>query len=199
MTPQAKLVITQFEEALGKLSSAERLAVQREMTDLFLATSYTAAQVAIFNAVMSRLIERIDRRGLLEMSGRLATVDYAPAHVIVQLSTSDDIAVAGPVLEKSNVLTDANLVAVAKTKSQDHLAAIAARTRINEVVTDVLVQRGNADVAERLVTNMGARFSEIGFVRVIHGASTNEALRAALTLRKDVPEELVPFLQAATV
>jgi uncharacterized protein (DUF2336 family) len=199
MTPYAKLVIGQFDEALDKVSSAERLAVQREMTDLFLATSYTEGKAAIFNAVMGRLIEKIDRRGLLEMSGRLAAIDYAPALVIVRLSTSDDIAVAGPVLEKSNVLTDEHLVAVAKTKSQDHLAAIAARARINEVVTDVLVQRGNADVAQRLVTNMGARFSEIGFVRVIHGASSNEALRAALTLRKDVPEELVPFLQAATV
>jgi hypothetical protein len=36
-------------------------------------------------------------------------------------------------------------------------------------------------------------------VRVIHGASSNEALRAALTLRKDVPEKLLPFLQVATV
>jgi hypothetical protein len=36
-------------------------------------------------------------------------------------------------------------------------------------------------------------------VRDIHGASSNEALRAALTPRKDVPEELLPFLQAASV
>jgi uncharacterized protein (DUF2336 family) len=198
MTPHATLVIAQFDEALGKVSSAERLAVQREMTDLFLAASYTEGQVAIFNAVMSRLIERIDRRGLLEMSGRLAAIDYAPAHVIVRLSTSDDIAVAGPVLEKSNVLTDDDLVAVAKTKSQDHLAAIAARARINEIVTDVLIQRGNADVARKVVANLGARFSELAFVRVIHGASSNEALRAALALRKDVPEELLPFLQVAS-
>jgi uncharacterized protein (DUF2336 family) len=198
MTPHAQLLIAQFDEALVKVSSAERLVVQREMTDLCLAASYTEGQTAILNAVMGRLIERGDRRGLLEMSGRLAAIDNAPGDVIVRLSNSDDIAVAGPVLEKSNLLTDDNLVAVAKIKSQDHLAAIAGRVRINEIVTDVLVQRGNPDVARKVVANLGARFSEVGFVRVIHGAGTNEALRAALALRKDVPEELLPFLQQAS-
>jgi hypothetical protein len=36
-------------------------------------------------------------------------------------------------------------------------------------------------------------------VRDIHGASSNEALRAGLMLRKDVPKELLPLLQVATV
>jgi hypothetical protein len=34
-------------------------------------------------------------------------------------------------------------------------------------------------------------------VRVIHGANSNETLRAALAIRKDVPPELLPFLQLA--
>jgi uncharacterized protein (DUF2336 family) len=199
MTPYAEQLIAQFDAALARVSSAEQLAIQREMTDLFLgaAASYSARQVAIFDGVLGHLIERSDRRGLLEFSGRLAVVDNAPALVICRLSMSDDIAVAGPVLEKSNVLTDDNLVAVAKSKSQDHLAAIAARVRISEMVTDVLVERGNAEVARKVVANLGARFSDLGFVRVIHGANSNEALRAALALRQDVPPELLPFLQQA--
>jgi uncharacterized protein (DUF2336 family) len=197
MTPQAELLIDQFGTALGKVSSAERLAIQREMTDLFLggAAFYSPSQVAIFDAVMGRLIEQIDRRGLLEFSGRLATVDLAPALVMFRLSMSDDIAVAGPVLEKSKVLTDENLVAVAKSKSQDHLAAIAARTRLADIVTDVLLERGSPEIARKVVANFGARFSERGFVRAIHYSNSNEALRAALMLRTDVPDELMPFLQ----
>jgi uncharacterized protein (DUF2336 family) len=199
MSPYAEQLIAQFDAALARVSSAEQFAIQREMTDLFLggAATYSARQVEIFDGVMGRLIERSDRRGLLEFSGRLAVVDNAPALVIGRLSMSDDIAVAGPVLEKSNVLTDENLVAVAKSKSQDHLFAIACRARINEIVTDILVERGNAEVARRVITNLGARFSDRGFVRVIHGANSNETLRAALAIRKDVPPELLPFLQLA--
>ena len=41
------------------------------------------------------------------------------------------------VLQKSDLLTDATLVGIAKTKGLDHLLAIASRARINEPVTDV--------------------------------------------------------------
>jgi uncharacterized protein (DUF2336 family) len=199
MTPDAKLLISQFDAALGRLPSSQHLAIQRQVTDLFLgcAAFYSDRQAAIFNGVMGRLIERIDRRALLELSGRLAAVDNAPANVIGRLSNDNDIAIAGPVLEKSNVLTDENLVAIAKTKSQDHLSAIAGRTRIGEAITDVLVERGNPDVACKVAANAGAVFSELAFVKVIHIARGNEALAMALAKRKDVPEELQPFLQLA--
>ena len=200
MSPYAEELIAQFDTALARVSGAEQLAIQRQMTDLFLggAGTYSPRQIAIFDGVMGRLIERSDRRGLLEFTGRLAMVDTAPALVMGRLSMNDDIAVAGPVLEKSNALTDETLVAVARSKSQDHLFAIAARVSINEVVTDVLVERGSADVARKVVTNLGARLSDRGFVRVIQGASGNEALRAAVILRKDLPPELLPFLQLAS-
>src|SRR6266436_3998430 len=123
MTADAKLLIAQFDAALGKLPSSQHLVVQRQVTDLFLSCSafYNERQAAILNGLMGRLIERVDRRALLDLSSRLATVDNAPANVIGRLSCDNDIAIAGPVLEKSNVLTDENLAAIAKVKSQDHL------------------------------------------------------------------------------
>jgi uncharacterized protein (DUF2336 family) len=196
MTPDAKLLIAQFDAALGRLPSSQHLGVQREVTDMFFgcAPSSSERQAAIINGVMGRLVERIDRRALLELSGRLAEADNAPANVIGRLSNDNDIAIAGPVLEKSNVLTDENLVAVAKTKSQEHLLAIAGRKKISEIVTDALVDRGNADVTRKAVGNLGAAFSEHGFVKVVHVARGDEALAIAIAARKDVPEELLPFL-----
>jgi uncharacterized protein (DUF2336 family) len=200
MTADAKLLIAQFDAALGRLPSSQHLLIQRQVTDLFLgcAAFYSERHAAIFNGVMGRMIERIDRRGLLELSSRLAAVDNAPANVIGRLSNDNDIAIAGLVLEKSNVLTDENLVAIAKIKGQDHLAAIAGRKRISEIVTDVLIERGNSDVACKVAANAGACFSEIGFVKVVHVARGNEALAIALASRTDVPDELQPFLQLAS-
>jgi uncharacterized protein (DUF2336 family) len=199
MTHDAKLLIAQFDAALGKLPSSQHLLVQRQVTDLFLSCSsfYNEGQAAILNGLMGRLIERVDRRALLDLSGRLAAVDNAPANVIGRLSSDNDIAIAGPVLEKSNVLTDENLAAIAKVKSQEHLLAIAGRKRIGEIVTDVLVDRGNVDVARKVAGNPGALFSELGFVKIVHVARGNEALAIALACRKDVPEELLPFLELA--
>jgi uncharacterized protein (DUF2336 family) len=199
MTPNTEAVIEQFHASLGKVSSAERQVIQREVTNLFLAdvAILSERQVAIFNRLMSHLIERTDRTGLLELSARLAAIDKAPADVVVRLSSDNDIGVAGPVLEKSNVLTDDHLIAIARAKSQGHLLAIAGRAWINEPVTDVLVERGNKEVARKVVTNFGARFSEIGFVKMITEAGSDKTLAAALAGRTDIPTELQPFLQLA--
>jgi uncharacterized protein (DUF2336 family) len=75
----------------------------------------------------------------LQLNGKLASTEPAPADVAGRLSHHDNISVARPVLEKCTSLTDEVLVSVAKAKSQHHLLAIAGRRQINVVVTDVLV------------------------------------------------------------
>ena len=159
------------------------------------AGSCTEEQVAIFDAVIARLSRDIGRIGQAELAGRLATMAGAPADTIGQLSHSDDIAVAGPVLEKSTVLTDTDLAGIARMKSQRHLLAIAGRARIADTVTDVLVDRGDSKVKHKIIDNEGARFSESGFARLVSDASRDKQLAAKVARRPDVPEELQPFLQ----
>jgi len=198
MSPDAESLIAQFGLALGRLSSTDQLAIQRQMIDFFLASrGYSERQLAVFIGIMCALIDGLDRRALLDLSDRLATLDVAPNDVVCRIAMNDDIAVAGPVLEKSNVLTDDNLVNVAKSKGQDHMAAIAIRAHVSDLVTDVLIERGGPEVIRRAVANVGARLSELGFVRVIRGAKDDEALAAALGLRQDIPSELMPFLKLA--
>ncbi len=67
-----------------------------------------------------------------------------------RLATDNEISVAGPVLRQSSRLNDADLIGIARTKSQAHLLAIAGRTGIAEPVTDVLVKRGDREVARNL-------------------------------------------------
>jgi uncharacterized protein (DUF2336 family) len=187
----------QLDAALARAPAAQHVAILRDFTALFLqgAASYSDRQLEIFNGVMGRLIGKTDRSALLDISRQLATIGNAPASVICQLSRNDDIAIAGPVLEKSTVLTDENLIDVAKVKSQDHLSAIAGRVQVNEPVSDVLIQRGNADVTRRLLANQGARLSELCFVKLVDGARRDKTLAAAVARRKDVPPELQPFLK----
>ena len=133
------------------------------------------------------------------MSGKLATVGNAPAGVIARLSRDNDMAVAGPILERSDVLTDESLVEIANTKSQHHLSAIACRTRISEAVTNALIDRGNASVTLNLARNEGASFSDVGFVKLINRSRSEQNLAAALAARKDLPPELRPFLDLVHV
>jgi uncharacterized protein (DUF2336 family) len=126
-------------EATLTNGSGQRFTFLRKITDMFLSEvdSYTDNHVAVFDELMSRLIDRIEQQALVELSNKLAPVDRAPANMIGVLSNNDDIDVAGPVLRQSPVLTDDHLVTIARSKSQAHLSAIAARATINEPVTDV--------------------------------------------------------------
>ena len=196
MNPQAQSLLSELDSALSNVPRARHLAMLRQLTDLFVAgsPSYSQQQLAVFEAVFQRLTAGVEPRALRELSGKLAGFDSAPSDVITRLSSDDDIAVAGPVLEKSNVLNDGVLVGIAKTKSQGHLLAIAGRTRINDAVTDVLVERGNPQVKSKVTANLGALFSETGFARLVSEARQNKEFAALVAKRTDVPAELKPFL-----
>ena len=193
---QAHSLFSELESTLTGGSDSQRFTILRRMTDLFLAGSnnYTDEHIAVFDELISRLIEKIERQALIELTGRLAPVDRGPVNVIGRLSRDDDIEISGPVLEQSNILTDIDLVEIAKTKSQAHLSAIAGRKQIGEPVTDVLIDRGNSDVARKVTANTGARFSRFGIARAARRAETDEPLAIAVVNRMDLPPELLNHL-----
>lgn len=189
-------LFVELEATLTHGPGSQRFTILRRMTDLFLAgsNSYTDEHVAIFDELIGRLIEKIERQALVELSGRLAPVDRAPVNVIGRLSRDEDIGISGPILEQSNVLTDHDLVEIAKTRSQAHLSAIAGRKRIGEPVTDVLIVRGNSEVAHKVTANAGARFSRFGLARAVQRAEADETLAVAVANRMELPPELLELL-----
>ena len=182
MTTEAKSLIDELDKTLSKASESQHLSILRRVTDLFLGEpeKFSGDHVAVFDDVIIRLVEKTGQPALIELSARLAPVDNAPKNTVIRLSHDHDIAVSGPVLEKSNVLTEQTLVEVAKTKGQKHLSAIAGRRRIGEAVTDLLVERGNSEVACKVTGNQGARFSEPGFVKLVKRAKNDKTLAAAV-------------------
>ena len=103
------------------------------------------------------------------------------------LANDDDIAVAGPVLKLAPRLDEADLIDLAKTKSQAHLQAISARQALGEAVTDVLVRRGDREVARSVADNRGARISEDGFSALVKRAESDGMLAEKVGLRPDIP------------
>ena len=192
MTSEARSLMTELDTALSRASDSQQSSILRRVTDLFLggAERFSGDHVAVFDDVIFRLIERTEHSALIELSTKLAPIDNAPVNVVIRLSHEDDIAISGPVLEKSDVLTEQTLAEIAKKKGQEHLAAIAGRRRIGETVTDILVDRGDTEVACKVTGNQGARFSEPGFVKLIKRAKNDKTLAAAVAI-VDVPANVI--------
>jgi len=186
------LLMDELEQALQSGSREKRIDTLRRITDLFLVapSQLKSDQIAVFDDVLTHLIERVETKARAELAKRLAPVAQAPNDIIQRLARDDEIAVAGPVLTKSIRLSTADLVDIAQQKSQAHLLAIAGRDRLEEQLTDVLVDRGNRDVVHALTTNSGAAFSPLGYSALLKRADGDEALTERLVRRLDMPFQL---------
>jgi uncharacterized protein (DUF2336 family) len=187
--PAALSLIPELEEVIQHGSRKKRAETLQRVTTLFLygASSYNDEHIDLFDHVFGLLIKEIENQARAELSARLAPVPNAPVNVLRALAKDDDIAIAGPILTLAPRLPDADLVDVAKTKSQAHLQAISARPVLGEAVTDVLVGRGDREVARTVAGNRGARISATGFSRLVERAADDGVLAEKVGLRPDIP------------
>ncbi len=194
-------LIDQLERALAAGTDAQRITMLSRVTDLFIegAGRYSAGQINLFDEVIVKLVTAIEAKARAKLSSRLAPFHNAPLGVVRMLAFDDNIEVARPVLTGSERLDDADLVANASNKSQQHLAAIAERKSLSEAVTEVLVARGDRQVVSSVAKNAGARFSDAGFRMLVKRASGDDALAMHVGARRDVPRQhFLRLLQEAS-
>jgi uncharacterized protein (DUF2336 family) len=189
-------LIDELEAAVQGQSSDKRTETLRRVTDLFLgsAEQFNPEQVGLFGDVLSHLTNQVANNVLAELGTKLAPIDNAPNAIIRKLAYHDEISVAGPVLSQSTQLSDGDLIEIAKSKGQGHLGAISERERLAEVVTDIIVERGNNDVVRKLSRNQGAAFSNGGFATLTKRATGDEGLAKNLAMRLDMPPKLLQEL-----
>jgi hypothetical protein len=127
-----------------------------------------------------------DRRGFAETA---ADRDFVP-HDLILVLAEDDISVAEPVLSRSPVLTDDDLVALTRDRGDDHRLAIASRSRLSQAVCRALVALGSATVVHRVGGNDGADLAAETIRDLQARATTDPDLRRILGERPDLSEIL---------
>lgn len=188
-TAPSAVLIAELEGAVKGGSSARRIQMLRQVTDLFLsdADRLNEIQIGVFDDVLVRLIERMESRTLAQLSVTLSKSDLAPKEIVRQLAYHEEASVAVPVLSRSIRLSESDLIEIANTRGQQHLLAISNRATLNEPVTDALLKRGNSQVSHALANNTGARFSEQGYSTLVEHAQNDGELAERLGLRRDIP------------
>jgi len=187
----AASLLPELEEVVQHGSAEKRAKTLRRITSLFLdrAANFTDEHVALFDDVIGALIEEIEVKALAELARQLAPVPNAPHGVVTTLAKNDNISVAGPVLRQSR-LADPDLKYIAETKSQAHLLALSTRLGLSETLSDVLVRRGDRDVARNVATNHKARLSKNAFTTLVKRAERDSALAEKIGSRTDIPPRL---------
>jgi uncharacterized protein (DUF2336 family) len=194
-------LIRDLEDALSSGTAERRERTLRRVTDLFVFGSkhFSADHISVFDDVFTHLIADIEQSARQVLADRIAAIPNAPPKVIHELAVDDAIEVAGPILTQADQVDNVTLIEAAKTKSQQHLLAIARRPTLAETVTDVLVERGNRDVALSVVQNPGAKFSETGYVRLVKRSSNDDEFAQSVGTRPEIPRHhFVKLLNTAS-
>ena len=163
---EPKSLLAELEDAVSRGTAESCLQALWHATDILIAGRYSEDQIWTFGEIIGRLAEDIEIVARVRLANKLAPSNNAPIKIINNLAFDDSIDVAGPVLRQSERLDTKTLVANARSKSQGHLLAISKRKSIPDDVTDVLVVRGAAEVANSVAANSGASLSGFGFLHL---------------------------------
>jgi uncharacterized protein (DUF2336 family) len=189
---ESAALIAELEGALDRRLPERWARILLQVTKLFLADAHrlNEAQIAVFDDVFLRLIERADTQALALLGNDLCGASAVPRKAIRRLAFHDDVLVAGPVLRRSRGLPDNDLVEIAAVRGQAYLLEISGRQTVDPPLSDKLAERGETAVLARLIQNLGARFSEAGCATLVTKAKLDETLAKALMGRSDVSPEL---------
>jgi hypothetical protein len=193
-------VIAELETAVRDGSPERRHRILRCITDLFAsdADRLNPSQVGVFDDVLLRLTDHADPQALGLLSTTLAGLASAPEQTVRRLARHKNAGVAAPVLQKSEVLSETDLLEFASQGSQQHVLAIAGRPALSEAVTDVVLEHAGKEISRALARNAGARFSERGFARLAAAAERDDMMAESLGLRADLPPAQLHQLLAKT-
>lgn len=156
----------------------------------------TETERKIAENIFRVMVEDAEVRVREALAQQLKSNAMVPGDVALALARDVD-SVALPILQFSEVLSEADLIELVKSRGSDHekLEAVARRSHIPAGVADALVDSGDGGVVATLVSNSGAELTETALANVVERYSeTDETVGAALAKRPNVPVTIVERL-----
>lgn len=184
---QGQRAFSSFRVLNGDASHAERDQLFRNMAQLFSFVSDRCddEQVAQYDEVLCQLAELVEVEARVHVAKLLAPLERAPGTVVVKLA-NDDIEVAKPLLEFSNVLSDDDLMDIIGRQSEQHRVAIAGRVNVPERVSEAIVEHGETSSVVRLVRNTAAEFDASTLQKLVARANDDAEIAKDLRGRSEI-------------
>jgi len=134
-------------------------------------------------------IEHTLRRELAEELAAMPEAGELPPNLFVMLA-NDRIEVAHPLLSRSPILTDPDLIAIARERSSAHRTAIAQRPDLSDAVTGALLDAAEAEVVTARLANRTAPLSPKLLERIVMLSQRMEVIQPPLLQRQELPAGL---------
>jgi uncharacterized protein (DUF2336 family) len=172
-------------------SAAGRAALVSTVSDLFYNRNdvLTDHERALMSDILRQLIHAAEMSVRQDLSRKLAALDNVPHELVVMLA-NDEIEVAHPILAKSSLLHDSDLIEIIRHRTLQHQLSIAMRRTISETVADALVENGDEDVIKALLENGSAHLSKATMEYLVEQSKRVNSYQNPLVTRPDLDPQL---------
>ncbi|PCI51894.1 MAG: hypothetical protein COB49_00385 [Alphaproteobacteria bacterium] len=189
--PSSKIASKDLLILAQRKSVSARNELVENISDLFLSPDgrLNEHERALMNDVLLKLINSVEKSVRKELSKRLATIDDVSPELAARLA-NETIDIAEPMLVKSGVLKDEQLIEVIRNRTEAHRMAIAIRVHVSEEVSSALIENGSEDVIETLVRNENAKISDLSIKYLVAESKNIDRFQEPLLNRQDLPASL---------
>ena len=143
----------------------------------------------LMREILRRLTRDVEMAIRIALAERLADDTTAPNDLIILLA-DDAIEVARPIILRSPLLTDADMLHLIVECGVGHQEAVAARPNIGESVTEALAKCAAESVLVTLVRNVTAKISPATYEVLVDKSRQMVGLQEPIVQRNDLPPVL---------
>ena len=148
---------------------------------------------ALLNSIFMTLVVEAERDIRRRLSERLADAELAP-HALVNIMALDEIEIARPIIARSPVLQDHDLIRLLVQATLEHQIEIARRPHLKAPVVEAIIGQDEPAVLTALASNDSAEVSPDAMRRLVNRSRDVVALRSPLArhpkLSSDLAEQL---------
>jgi len=191
------MILTQFQTWVRTAPAGARADGASALARAYLYADLSETQRREAMRVLTNLLDDSSPLVRRALSEALADAKDAPHHIVLALA-DDQADIAAPVLARSPILTDAELIDCAATSKATAQAAIASRVTLSPPVGAALAEVGAPDALVVLANNRAATLPAFAIRRMVERHGEHAELREALLTRSDLPVCVRMDLVAAT-
>ncbi len=180
------MIVRQFLQWLRSAPAAERADATSALARCYLYSDLSSDDRAAAEGALIMLLDDPSPLVRAALAEALASSDKAPPSVILALA-ADQPEIARPVLERSPLLLDADLVDAVATCRPQAQAAIANRMFLPSAVSAAIAEVGSPEACLVLVENPDARIAPFSLDRIVERFGHLAPIRESMLARSDVP------------
>lgn len=193
MTPH--LTKTDVIQLLSDPSGSARAETATKIARQFGQASLSSSEREIAEEIIRVMARDAEVRVREALSVNLKDCEDLPRDVATTLAR-DVCTVALPVLQFSNVLSDAELIEIIRTRDAEKQVAIAQRKSVSETLSLSLTEEGAEAAVATLMKNPGASISEGSLETALDRFPDSEAVAEGMVQRAGLPATIVERLMS---